>query len=161
MRYYFSRIRLNIYRFFYKRRFGLLGRSVYIYPGTTVLHPENIFISDYASISPGVFLCASAAAKIIIGSRSAIASGTRLVTPTHDVNILPVNSVGYNYPIVIGEDVWIGTGVIVLPGVTIHDGSIVAAGAVVTKDVPPDSMYGGVPARFIRHLPSRSERFQG
>jgi acetyltransferase-like isoleucine patch superfamily enzyme len=54
-------------------------------------------------------------------------------------------------PITIGNDVWIGANVIILDGVNIGDGAIIAAGAVVNKDVPPYSIYGGVPAKFIRH----------
>ncbi len=53
-------------------------------------------------------------------------------------------------PVVIGHDVWIGQNAIVMGGVTIGDGAIVAAGAVVTKDVPPYAIVGGVPARLIR-----------
>lgn len=52
--------------------------------------------------------------------------------------------------VVIGNDVWIGHGVIVLPGVTVGDGAVLAAGAVVTKDVAPYSIVGGVPAKFLR-----------
>ena len=51
---------------------------------------------------------------------------------------------------VIGNDVWIGYGVIILEGVTIGDGSIIAAGSVVTKDIPPFQIWGGVPAKLIR-----------
>lgn len=56
---------------------------------------------------------------------------------------------------VIGNDVWIGHGVIVLPGVKIGDGAVLAAGAVVTKDVPPYTIVGGVPAKIIRERFSR------
>ena len=52
-------------------------------------------------------------------------------------------------PVVIGNDVWLGTRVIVLPGVTIGDGAVVGSGSVVTKDVPPFTIVGGVPARVI------------
>lgn len=52
--------------------------------------------------------------------------------------------------VIVGNDVWIGHGVIVLPGVTIGDGAVLAAGAVVTKDVPPYTIVGGVPAKVIR-----------
>lgn len=55
------------------------------------------------------------------------------------------------YPVIIGNDVWIGDSVKILSGVTIGDGSIIAAGAVVTKDVPPYSIVGGVPARIIKY----------
>ena len=52
-------------------------------------------------------------------------------------------------PVTIMDDVWIGARAIILPGVTIGQGAIVAAGAVVTKDVPPFAIVGGVPARLI------------
>ncbi len=55
-------------------------------------------------------------------------------------------------PVMIKKNAWIAIGAIVLPGVTIGDGSIVAAGAVVTKDVPPHCMVGGVPARIIKNF---------
>lgn len=57
----------------------------------------------------------------------------------------------YNSPIIIENDVWIGHNVIILPGVKIHNGAIVGAGAVVTKDIPPYAIVGGVPAKVIRY----------
>lgn len=53
-------------------------------------------------------------------------------------------------PVNIGNDVWIGQNVVILPGVTIHDGAVLAAGAVVTHDVPPYTIVGGVPAKTIK-----------
>lgn len=55
-------------------------------------------------------------------------------------------------PIHIGKNVWIGANATVLPGVTIGDGAIVAAGAVVNRDVPENTVVGGVPAKVIKHL---------
>lgn len=57
---------------------------------------------------------------------------------------------GIDKPTVIGNDVWIGYGAIIIGGVTIGDGSIIAAGSVVTKDVPPMSIVGGNPAKIIK-----------
>ena len=62
------------------------------------------------------------------------------------------NSQGSSHPIIIGDNVWIGTGTIILPGVTIGDGAIVAAGSVVNKSVPENCIYGGNPAELIRLL---------
>lgn len=61
-------------------------------------------------------------------------------------------------PVVIGKDVWIGTRAIVLPGVNIGDQAVIAAGAVVTKDVPPRAIVGGNPARLIRYRGKTRER---
>ena len=58
----------------------------------------------------------------------------------------------YPAPIVIGKDVWIGSNTTVTPGVTIGDGSVIAAGAVVTRNVPDHVLAGGVPARIIRKI---------
>ena len=59
-------------------------------------------------------------------------------------------------PVMIGNDVWLGTRVIVMPGVTLGDGSFIGAGSVVTKDIPPMSVAAGVPAKVIRMRGSRS-----
>ena len=60
-------------------------------------------------------------------------------------------------PIVIKKNAWIGTGAIVLLGVTIGEGSVVAAGSVVTNDVPPHSIVDGVPAKFVKKLTHMEE----
>lgn len=130
-----------------------------LYPGVIISYPQNVSIGEGVSIAPDVKLGASSKGYITIGKRCAIASGTRIVTATHDPDVLPVSRVGINKSVNIGEDVWIGTSAIILPGVTVHDGAIIAAGAVVTHDVPADSMVAGVPAKFIRKLESRDNRF--
>ena len=61
-------------------------------------------------------------------------------------------------PIHIGRDVWIGANAVILPGITIGDGAVIAAGAVVTKDVPENTVAGGVPARVIKTILSDEER---
>jgi maltose O-acetyltransferase len=141
-----------------RRMLGHLGKGSILYPGVIISIPKQVFIGNDVSIGPGARLGASSQGSITIGDRCAIASGTRIVTATHDPNVLPVSRVGINKSVKIGEDVWIGTAAIVLPGITIHDGAIVAAGAVVSKDVPADCMVGGVPARLIRKLEPREKR---
>ncbi len=66
--------------------------------------------------------------------------------PSHRADNIPA-------PIHIGRNVWIGANVTILSGVTIGENAIVAAGAVVTKDVAPNTMVGGVPAKFIKQIP--------
>lgn len=64
-------------------------------------------------------------------------------------------------PVVIGDDVWIGAGAILLPGIMLGEGSIVGAGAVVAQDVPPWTVVAGVPARVIRHIDHNSSLDKG
>jgi len=89
--------------------------------------------------------------SIDIGKGSLIASGCRFVDHDHGIAIeWPMRmQEGPQKAIVIGEDVWIGANVVVLKGVSIGPGAIVAAGAVVTKSILPNEIWGGVPARRI------------
>jgi len=88
---------------------------------------------------------------ITIGDGSLIGHNVVLATINHDIN--PANNRKNHYaPIKIGNNVWIGSNATVLAGVTIGDWSVVAAGAVVTKDVPAYVVVGGVPARIIKHI---------
>lgn len=146
--------------FYIKKLIGRLGKGSILYPGVIISYPKQVFIGDYVSIAPDAHLGASSQGQIVIGDRCAIASGTRIVTATHDPNVLPVSKVGINKSVIIGTDVWIGTAAIILPGVTIHDGAIIAAGAVVSKDVQADCMVGGVPARLIKKLETREKRLE-
>ena len=86
-----------------------------------------------------------------IGARTKLGPNCQLYTPQHPVDYLdrrrPVET---SFRITIGEDCWLGGGVVVCPGVTIGDGAIVAAYSVVTKDVEPYSVVGGNPAHFIK-----------
>ena len=88
---------------------------------------------------------------IVIGDGSLIGHNVVLATINHDLD--PKNNRKNHYaPIIIGNYVWIGTNVTVVSGVTIGDWAVVGAGAVVTRDVPPRSVVGGVPARVIKTI---------
>ena len=88
---------------------------------------------------------------IYIGDGTFIGHNVVLATLNHDLN---PNSRGdmWPKPIHLGKKVWIGSGAIVLPGVTIGDNSVIAAGSIVTKNVPENSVYGGNPAKFIKKI---------
>src|SRR4051794_24843088 len=82
-------------------------------------------------------------AGITIGHGSTLTTLDHAIDPDRRADMVPA-------PVVIGRKVWVGAGVTVVPGVTIGDGAIVGAGAVVTKDVPPNAIVAGVPAKLIR-----------
>ena len=89
--------------------------------------------------------------KITIGDHSLIASGCRFIDHDHGTSISQLIGVqhGPELEITIGPDVWLGCNVVVLKGVTIGQGAVVAAGAVVTKSILPYEIWGGVPAKKI------------
>ena len=90
---------------------------------------------------------------VLIGSNVLIAPNAQLYTATHDMTFMARRSWQvYGKAITIGDDVWIGGGAIICPGVTIGARSIIGAGAVVTRDVPEDVLVVGNPARIVRSL---------
>jgi acetyltransferase-like isoleucine patch superfamily enzyme len=152
-------------------RLGMCGKRVHFGPGVRVLrYPGNVSIADDAVIQNGVELCPCnpaasisigrgtvlgahtfvyASEKITIGEDCLIAPFVYLVDSDHQVAAdrriceQPMTTA----PIRIGDDVWIATGAKILKGVTIGDGAVIAAGAVVKHDVAPGEIVGGVPSR--------------
>lgn len=141
----------------YASKLGHKGRNVIINPPYSFVKPSNIYIGDNCGIAGGCHISALNA-KCIIKGNCAIASNLSVQTGNHARVIgLFVTDItednkpkGYDKDVVIEKDVWIGTNVTILSGVTIGRGSTIAAGAVVNKDIPPYSIAGGVPAKFIK-----------
>ncbi len=116
---------------------------------------SRITIGKGCFINSGVRFECAPEVTIKIGDRVQIGSQCSFETMNHSVVLLEKNKRGgFPKSIVIEDDVWIASRVSVLPGVTIGKGSVVAAGAVVTKDVPSFSLVGGIPARIIRKIES-------
>ncbi len=96
---------------------------------------------------------------VTFGSDVVMGPDVVIMTNTHafeDVDVpIRVQGNGGSRQVVIGNDVWIGTRVVILPGVTVGDGAVIGAGSIVTKDVPPAAIVAGNPARVIRYRGSR------
>lgn len=116
---------------------------------------KNITVGKHVFIN--ACCCFQDQGGITIGDGSLIGHGVVLATINHGFS---PEERGDNYPapITIGRNVWIGSHATVLPGVTIGDGAIVAAGAVVTKDVPANMMVGGVPAKVMKPVSLAASR---
>lgn len=88
---------------------------------------------------------------VTIGERVLIAAHCAITSVTHDHSNLNIRFADLIFkPVIIEDDVWLGYGVIVLPGITIGKGAVVAAGSVVTKNIEPFTINAGVPAKFIK-----------
>jgi acetyltransferase-like isoleucine patch superfamily enzyme len=88
---------------------------------------------------------------ISIGNGSMIGMNVTIATLNHGLSI-ETRNITYPSPVIIGKNVWIGSNATILPGVTIGDNSVVAAGAVVTKDVPKNTVVAGVPAKVVKEI---------
>lgn len=130
---------------------GSLGEDAHIKPPLYVDY--GTFITVGARTFINYNLTALDVAPIIIGEDCQIGPNVQLLTPTHPVEPQPRRDrLEAAKPITIGDNVWLGGGAIVLPGVTIGDNSVIGAGAVVTRDVPANSVAVGNPARVVREI---------
>lgn len=139
-----------------KKRNVLLRKSgVVLDRETTVVAP---FFYEFGKITLGnnVYINSGCVfldnAEISVGINSLIGPNVTLTTANHPVSPAMRNSEVITLPIKIGCNVWLGAGVVVLPGVTIGDNSVIAANSVVTSDVPENTLFAGAPAKFKRNI---------
>ena len=130
---------------------GELGEGAYVKPPLFVDYGENIRIGARTFVNSN--LTALDVAAITIGEDCQIGPNVQLLTPTHPVDPKPRrDKLEAAQPITLGDNVWLGGGVVVCPGVTIGDDTVVGAGAVVTKDLPAGVVAVGNPARVVRRI---------
>lgn len=130
--------------------FARAGQHITVEHGADIGTGSQTEIGDYS----GIGVNCTARGPLTIGKYVMMAPDVVILSSNHEFSDTeqPMKFQGYRAPerVVIEDDVWIGTRAIILPGRRIGTGAIVAAGAVVTKDVPPYAIVGGNPARVIR-----------
>lgn len=138
------------------RIFGVkMTRNVRFYQGFHVRKPSGITIKDGVSIGPKVLL--DGRCGLEIGKSVVIAYEAIIWTLNHDYNDIYFKGKGGK--VTIGDYAWICSRSIILPGVTIGEGAVVASGAVVTKDVAPYTIVGGIPARVIGNRDEKEYKY--
>lgn len=141
-------------RYLYVRKYSAeCGTNIFIGRGVTLKNINSLYLGNNISIHANCYL--DAYGKIIIGSNVSIANQTSIISfnHTYENTEMPIK---YN-PVIKGqilieEDVWIGNGVRILPDLKVGTRSIVAAGAIVNKDVPARTIVGGVPAKVLKKI---------
>ena len=137
---------LNGWRCFLLRLFGAkIGKGCRVQGGAEIWQPWKLTMGDFCWVDGGTKLYA--VDQITLGSNCVVSAGAFVCTAGHDVTS-PIFELK-TAPVVAGDSVWIASNSIVLPGVTIGEGAVIAAGAVVTKDVAAWKIAGGNPAREI------------
>lgn len=134
----------------WKLRLASMGRGTQIFPLVVIHSPENVAIGSRVSIAEFVHIWGGGGVRV--GNDVMIASHSVITSQSHDVNAKIYNRTNVMKPVVIEDNVWIGAGAIILPGVRIGSGAVIGAGSVVTKDVAPRTIVVGMPARALRTL---------
>lgn len=133
-----------------------IGKGSRIHIGTRFFYPANIAIGEGSVIGDNAFL--DGRDRLIIGNHVDIASGVMIYNSEHDINSEDFGAI--IAPVEIGDYVFIGPRAIILPGVKIGKGAVVAAGAVVTKDVEEFTIVGGVPAQVIGERKTKDPHYR-
>lgn len=133
-----------------RRFFKSLGASTVIQAGMRLTNPERISVGSHCNFAQGVFI--TGGGGVTIGDWVGMGPDVKVWSVNHRFEDpdQPWLLQGWEFkPVVIEDDVWLGAGVFVMPGVTIGKGAIVSACSVVAKSVPPYSLVAGNPARVV------------
>lgn len=125
-----------------------LGKDSWIYSHVQIHAPDRVSIGTRCTVSDFVHMWGGGG--ITIGDQVMIGSHCVITSVTHDSRATVYRYTRIDAPVVIEDNVWIGAGAIILPGVRVGAGSIVGAGSVVTRDVPRSAVVVGLPARVTR-----------
>ena len=146
-------------RLFLRMQGMKVGKRVEFYPGVLISTGKgaSLTIGDDVDLAWGILITTKGG--VSIGERTWIGYRTMILSSNHGIpggktpifrSSTEATVLDVPKPVTIQKDVWIGCGAIILPGVTVGEGAVVAAGSVVTRDVEPFSIVGGCPAKLIR-----------
>ncbi|MCB2296307.1 sugar O-acetyltransferase [Clostridium tagluense] len=141
-----------------KKLLGVVRNDFYIEPPFRCDYGYNISIGEnfYSNYNCTILDCA----KVTIGDNVMFAPNVSLFTAGHPIHFEPRNAgLEYAFPINIGNNVWLGGGVIVNPGITIGDNVVIGSGSVVTKDIPPNSIAVGNPCKVIGEIKEEDKKY--
>ena len=133
-------------------RFASRGQGVRISYDCRFVKPEGIWIGDYVYVGPHGFWAGGGGLRV--GDNVAIGPHVHIYTENHryeDADFVPFDDVIVKEPVEIGDHVWIGGNCVIVPGVSIGEGAVVAAGSVVSSDVPRCAVVGGNPAKVLKY----------
>jgi len=131
--------------------FGSAGPRIEIEPPFRCDYGDNISVGDnfYANFGCVILDCG----RVEIGCNALLGPNVQIYTPIHPLDAAErATGLEFAKPITIGDNVWVGGGAIICPGVFIGDNTIIGAGSVVTKDIPPNVVAAGNPCRVLREL---------
>lgn len=146
----------HVRRFFYRLAGVKIGAGSTLHMGTRFYNPGNIRIGNDTIIGEGAVL--DGRAKLTIGDHVDFATEVMIYNCQHDIQSEDFHAAGGD--VAIGDYVFIGPRAIILPNVTIGKGAVIAAGAVVTKDVEPFAIVGGVPAKVIGERSNKEPHYR-
>ena len=142
-----------------KEMFGEIGEGCYIEPplhanwaGKYVHFGDNVYANFNLTLVDDT--------DIYVGDKVMFGPNVTVATAGHPIDPeLRYQAMQYNIPVHIGNNVWIGANAVVLPGITIGDNSVIGAGSVVTKDIPPNVIAVGNPCRVLREISERDKKY--
>ena len=147
----FNRLKSHIRGFYYSKIFKSCGKKrPFINRQVVFSCPQNIECGSNVIINPQCYFAAKGG--IILGDDVVLSAGAKILSSSLKVENGIILRRHVHKAVKLGNRVWIGAGAMVCPGVTIGENSIIAAGAVVTRDIPAYCIAAGVPAKVVRHL---------
>lgn len=145
--------RRRLRNYYYLHVLKKMGKGCQICNGVLITGHENISLGNQVTVNDGVILQSCQGAEISVGNEVTLSYGAKLITGGLVVgNEGSVHGHHQAKPVYIKDSVWIGAGAIILPGVSVETGAVVAAGSVVTCNVDPYTVMAGIPARVVHKL---------